>query len=76
MASDPTQRLSDLKTAADTYFSGEITRLNNQYDFLNAILQKRGGSVGLQDANSAGASEVLVDSLKEYLGTSLKPAGT
>lgn len=61
-------RLNELQKAADEYFSSETKRLNAQYDFLDAISKKRGGTVGLQDANAAGASKILVDSLNDYLG--------
>ena len=67
------QRLDELKKAADEYFSKEKTRLTAEFDFLDAISKKRGGSVGLQDANAEGASSILVDSINEYLG---KPLGS
>lgn len=68
-----TQRLQDLKTAADNYFSKEQKRLQAQYDFLNNIAQKRGGSVGLQNANAQGASDILANSINDYLGAPLSP---
>jgi len=70
-----TDRLAELKEAADEYFALEKLRLNAQYDFLDAISKKRGGSVGLQDANVAGASKILVDSINDYLGRPLQPKG-
>ena len=69
-----TDRLNELKEAANEYFALEKARLNAQYDFLDAISKKRGGDVGLQDANAAGASKILVDSINEYLGTPLHPS--
>jgi len=65
-------RLNELKAAASDYFSSEKTRLQAQYDFLDAISKKRGGTVGLQDVNADGASKILVDSINAYLG---KPSG-
>lgn len=62
------QRLDELETAANDYFSKEQTRLQAQYDFLDAISKKRGGNVALQDTNSDGASKILVDSINDYLG--------
>lgn len=68
-----TDRLKELKEAATEYFTLEKTRLNAQHDFLDSILKKRGGDVGLQDANAEGASKLLVDSINEYLGKPLQP---
>lgn len=73
MAGKATERLSELKQAADEYFKSEQKRLNAQYDFLDAIAKKRGGTVGLQDANAEGASKILVDSVNEYLGKPASP---
>lgn len=70
MAGAATKRLNELQTAASEYFSSELKRLNAQYDFLDAISKKRGGTIGLQDANAAGASDILVDSINEYIGKS------
>ena len=61
-------RLKELQQAASEYFASETKRLNAQYDFLTAIAQKRGGTVGLQDVNAAGASKILTDSINDYLG--------
>ncbi len=66
-------RLDELKSAANDYFQSENKRLQAQYDFLDAISKKRGGTVGLQDANAAGASKILVDSINEYLGSPISP---
>lgn len=68
------KRLDELQTAAKEYFTAEKKRLNNQYAFLDAISKKRGGTVGLQDANAEGASRILVDSISEYLGKPATPA--
>jgi hypothetical protein len=68
-------RLKELKDAANEYFAKEKLRLNAEYDFLDAISKKRGGSVGLQDANVSGASRILVDSINDYLGRPLQPKG-
>lgn len=68
------QRLQDLKDAADDWFSKEKNRLNAQFDFLDNISKKRGGSVGLQDANAQGASKILANSIDDYLGSPLEPS--
>ncbi len=68
MAGNAVKRLEELEKAASEWFSSEKNRLNAQYDFLDAISKKRGGAVGLQDANANGASVILVDSINEYLG--------
>lgn len=67
-------RLKELKEAADEYFALEKTRLNAQFDFLDAIAKARGGDVGLQDANAEGASKILVDSINDYIGKVPKKA--
>jgi hypothetical protein len=69
-------RLNELKAAANEYFAKEKLRLNAEYDFLDAISKKRGGSVGLQDANVEGASQILGDSINEYLGKPIQPKGS
>lgn len=74
MAGDATKRLDELQAAAKEYFVSEKTRLNNQYAFLDAISKKRGGIVGLQDANAEGASKILVDSINDYLGKTVSPS--
>lgn len=68
------ERLAELEEAATEYFALEKTRLNAQHDFLDAISKKRGGDIGLQDANAEGASKILVDSINEYLGKPLQPS--
>jgi hypothetical protein len=75
VSGEATKRLNELKTAADEYFASEKTRLQNQYDFLDAISKKRGGTVGLQDANAEGASKILADSISDYLGKPSTPSG-
>jgi len=75
VAGDAKAKLDELKAAAKEYFTSEKQRLNNQHDFLDAILKKRGGTVGLQDANAEGASKILVDSINEYLGRVTSPSG-
>jgi hypothetical protein len=65
------QRLQELKDAADDWFSKEKKRLQAQFDFLDNISKKRGGSVGLQDVNAEGASKILANSIDDYLGRSL-----
>jgi hypothetical protein len=74
VAQTAVDRLNDLKKAADDYFSKEQNRLNAQYTFLNNISQKRGGSVGLQNANAQGASTILANSIDDYLGSPLEPS--
>ena len=61
------ERLDELTKAAQEYFSKEKTRLQAQYDFLDAISKKRGGDKGLQDANAEGASSILANSINDYL---------
>jgi len=73
VAGEAKKRLDDLKSAADDWFSKEKKRLNAQFDFLDAISKKRGGSVGLQDANADGASKILANSIDDYLGKPLDP---
>lgn len=73
MAGTAAQRLQDLKDAADDWFSKEKKRLQAQFDFLDAISKKRGGSVGLQNANAQGASKILANSISDYLGSPLQP---
>jgi len=70
------ERLTELETAANEYFSLERVRLQAEYDFLTAISKKRGANIGLQDLNTQGASKLLVDSINDYLGKPLKPAGS
>ena len=65
---DSVKRLEELKKAADEYFASERVRLQAQYDFLDAVSKRRGGTIGLQDTNAEGASKILVDSINEYLG--------
>lgn len=68
-----TERLKELESAAKEWFAKERKRLEAQFDFLDAIAKKRGGSVGLQDANAEGASKILVNSINEYLDKPLSP---
>ncbi len=68
--SEAVKRFEELQQAASEWFSSEKKRLNAQYDFLNSIATRRGGTVGLQDANAEGASKILVDSINDYLGRS------
>lgn len=74
MAGDAVKRLDELEKAANEWFTSEKKRLNAQYDFLDAISKKRGGTVGLQDANADGASKILVDSINDYLGRATSPS--
>lgn len=73
MAGEASKRVDELEKAASEYFSSEKKRLNAEYNFLDAISKKRGGTVGLQDANAEGASKILVDTINEYLGRSTSP---
>lgn len=68
MAGKAADRLKELEKAATEWFTSEKKRLNAQWDFLDAISKKRGGTIGLQDANAEGASKILVDSITDYLG--------
>lgn len=74
MAGDAVKRLDELEKAANEWFTSEKKRLNAQFDFLDAISKKRGGTVGLQDANADGASKILVDSINDYLGRATSPS--
>lgn len=65
--------LSTLQQAFKTYVDKETKRINAQADFLTAIAAKRGGTVGLQDANAQGASQILSNSISEYLGQPVDP---
>lgn len=73
MPGESQKRLDELEAAATTYFSSEKKRLEADYAFLDAISKKRGGTVGLQDANAEGASQILVDSINDYLGRPVEP---
>jgi hypothetical protein len=68
-----TDLLDTLKSASEEWFASEKKRLNAEYNFLDAIAKKRGGTAGLQDANAQGASKILVDSISEYLGKPFSP---
>lgn len=74
MAGEALKRLEELQKAGSEWFSTEKKRLNAQYDFLDAISKKRGGTVGLQDANAEGASQILIDSINDYLGRPTTPS--
>lgn len=74
MAGDAVRRIDELEKAASEWFASEKKRLNAQFDFLDAISKKRGGTVGLQDANADGASAILVDSINDYLGRATSPS--
>ena len=67
------ERLDELEEAANEWFSKEKTRLEAEFSFLDSISKGRGGNVGLQDANAEGASQILVNSINEYLG---RPIGS
>lgn len=73
MPRESQQRLDELEAAAASYFSSEKKRLESEYSFLDAISKKRGGTVGLQDANAEGASQILADSINDYLGRPNEP---
>jgi hypothetical protein len=68
MANTSQARLKELKSAADTWFGRQERYYDAEYKFLDAISKKRGGVIGLQDANAQGASKILVNSINEYLG--------
>lgn len=74
MADTAAQRLDTLKQNADDWFSKRKNQLNAQFDFLDNIAKKRGGSVGLQSANADGASKILANSIDDYLGSPLEPS--
>ncbi len=69
------ERLAELEAAANEYFALERSRLQAQFDFLDAIATKRGADISLQDINAVGASKLLVNSINEYLGKPLTPSG-
>jgi hypothetical protein len=74
VAGEAVKRIDELEKAAGEWFASEKKRLNAQFDFLDAISKKRGGTVGLQDANADGASTILVDSINDYLGRVTSPS--
>jgi hypothetical protein len=65
------QRLDELQTAENEWYAKEKTRLEAEYNFLDAISKKRRGNAALQDLNADGASAILVDSINDYLGKPL-----
>ena len=67
-------RMKALKAAADQWFKDQKAYIDAEYDFLNSIAATRGGTVGLQDANAAGASAILANSINDYLGQPLEPS--
>lgn len=72
-ASTRSQRLGELKAAATEYFSGERKNIESRFQFLDAISKKRGGSTGkFEDANDKGASQLLANSINDYLGEPLQ----
>ena len=71
-----TDNLNKLKQAASDYFTSEKQRLNAEYSFLDAISKKRGGAASLQDSNAQNASDILVNSINDYLGSPLSPDGS
>jgi hypothetical protein len=73
MPGESQKRLDELEKAATSYFSSETKRLEADYSFLDSISKKRGGTVGLQDANAEGASQILADSINDYLGRPVEP---
>ena len=73
MSETSLKRVEELEQAAREYFSSEKKRLQAQYDFLDSISRKRGGTIGLQDENAEGASKILVDSINDYLGRPNNP---
>jgi hypothetical protein len=70
---DSEKRLDELKKAADSWFIKQRKYYEAEFDFLDQISQKRGGTVGLQDANAQGASVILVNSINEYLAKAPEP---
>jgi len=65
-------KLDELDKAAKDYFKKERVYLDAQYKFLDAISKKRGGSVGVQDANANESSQVFAKFIETYLA---KPLG-
>lgn len=63
------QRLQDLKTTADQYIQNEKTRVQNEVQALEAILQGRTGGAGIQAISvtvvAAAANKDLAAYLKE-----------
>lgn len=74
MSDDAVKRVDELEKAATEWFASEKKRLTAQFNFLDTISRKRGGTVGLQDANADGASVILVDSINDYLGRATSPS--
>jgi len=60
------QRLKNLEDAAKKYIDREKKILNAEYDFLDKILSARGYSK-VEDQNNSSASDLLINSLKDFL---------
>lgn len=66
-----TDRLRELKEAADEYFAAERKRLHAEHAFLDIIAKRRGAGLSLQDANATEAAQLLEASINDYLGRPL-----
>jgi hypothetical protein len=62
------QRVQALQQAVDQYVSQEQTKINNEVQYLQAILQGRTGGQGLQQANTQSITAVAQNSLAAFLG--------
>jgi hypothetical protein len=60
-------RLDALKTAVEDWAEKEITRLEDEAEFLKSILKGRTGAGRLTDQNVSDASTLVVDSISQFL---------
>lgn len=61
------QRISDLKKAADDYCNSEKKRIENEVSVLNAVLSGRTGGKGIQQAGTSQVQAVAVNDLASFL---------
>lgn len=61
------QRIQDLKTAADQYIQQEKTRVENEVQALEAILNGRTGGAGIQQVSVRVVAAVADKDLASYL---------
>ncbi len=61
------QRIQDLKTAADQYIQQEKTRVENEVQALEAILNGRTGGAGIQQVSVKVVAAVADKDLASYL---------
>ena len=61
------QRIQDLKTAADQYIKEEKTRVENEVQALEAILNGRTGGAGIQQVSVRVVAAVADKDLASFL---------